>query len=132
MSPSRKLQVMYFLDSYFLSYGEFKMREIKLRVKILWPASGRSPAASVEPCHWSEGYVGVSLQERRDPMQVMLGMSRRARWDATLVISIDNHIYECFDEIIFRELTHFAVAFTHCQQCIHYEFFNVRAFSQVR
>ena len=34
------------------------MREIKLHVKILRPASGRSPAARVEPCHWSDGYVG--------------------------------------------------------------------------
>ena len=59
------------------------MREIKLCLKIMQPASGRSPAGHVEPCHWSEGYVGVSLQERRDPMQV--GMSLRARWDATLV-----------------------------------------------
>ena len=31
----------YFLESYFLSYGEFKMREIKHRVKILRPASRR-------------------------------------------------------------------------------------------
>ena len=29
--------------------------------------------------------VGVSLQERRDTTQVMLGVSLRARWDATLV-----------------------------------------------
>ena len=68
------------------------MREIKLRVKILLPASGRSPAAGVEPCHWSEGYVGVSLQERRATMQVMLGMSLRARWDATLVLLIENDL----------------------------------------
>ena len=61
------------------------MREIKLRVKILQPASERSPAARVESCHWSEGYVGVSLQERLAKMQVMLGISLRARWDATLV-----------------------------------------------
>ena len=64
------------------------MREIKLHVKILRPASGRSPAARVEPCHLSDGYVGVSLQEMRATMQVMLGMSLRARWDATLVILI--------------------------------------------
>ena len=63
------------------------MREIKLCVKILRPASGRSRAARVEPCHWSEGYVGVSLQESRATMQVMLGMSLRARWDTTLVIN---------------------------------------------
>ena len=42
----------------------------------------------MEPCHWSEGrhnYVGVSLQERLATMQVMLGVSLRARWDAILV-----------------------------------------------
>ena len=39
----------------------------------------------MEPCHWSQGYDGVSLQERTATMQVMLGMSLRARWDATLV-----------------------------------------------
>ena len=72
-----------------MSYGEFKMREIKLSVKILRPAGGRSPAARVEPCHWSEGYVGVSLLERRDTMHVMLGMSLRARWDGTLVFLIE-------------------------------------------
>ena len=55
------------------------MREIKLRVKTLRPASGRSRAARVEPCHCSDVYVGVSLQERRATMQVMLGMSLRAR-----------------------------------------------------
>ena len=69
----------YFWDSYFLSYGEFKMREIKLRVQVLRRLANG-------PCHWSEGYVGVSLQERRATMQVMLGVSLRARWDATLVV----------------------------------------------
>ena len=48
----------------------------------------RSRVARVEPCHWSEGYVGVSLQERQATMQVMLGVSLQARWDATLVILI--------------------------------------------
>ena len=41
----------------------------------------------MEPCHWSEGRhnnVG-SLQERQATTQVMLGVSLRARWDATLV-----------------------------------------------
>ena len=49
------------------------MRETRLRVKVLRPASGNSRAARVEPCHWSEGCAGVSL---------------RARWDATLVYLI--------------------------------------------
>ena len=34
---------------------------------------GLSRVERVEPCHWSEGYVGVSLQERLATMQVMLG-----------------------------------------------------------
>ena len=37
-----------------------KMHEIKLCLKVMRPASGRSRAARVEPCHWSEGR-GVSL-----------------------------------------------------------------------
>ena len=52
------------------------------------PCCRRSQAARVEPCHWSEGRhnnVGVSLQERQATMQVMLGVSLRARWDATLI-----------------------------------------------
>ena len=63
------------------------MREIILRVKFQRPASRRSLAARVEHCHWSE-YVGMSLQERQATMQVMLGMSLRARWDASLVTVI--------------------------------------------
>ena len=69
-----------------MSYGEFKMHEIKLRVQVLRP---RWRALRVEPCHWSEGhhnYVGA----RRATMQVMLGVSLRARWDATLVGPINN------------------------------------------
>ena len=65
------------------------MHEMKLRVQVMRPASRRSRAARMEPCHWSEGrhnYVGVSLQEMRATMQVMLGVSLPARWDATLVI----------------------------------------------
>ena len=69
------------------------MREIKLCVKIMRAASRRSPAARVEPCHWSEGYVGVSLQEMRATMQVMLGMSLQARWDATLVCIMEVTVF---------------------------------------
>ena len=57
------------------------MHAMKLRVQALRPAR-------VEPCHWTDGRlnnVGVSLQERRATIQVMLGVSLRARWDATLV-----------------------------------------------
>ena len=59
---------------------------MKLRVQVLWPALA-SGARGALP--WSEGrhnYVGESLQERPVTMQVMLGVSLRARWDATLVI----------------------------------------------
>ena len=63
------------------------MREIKLRMKLQRAANRRSLAARVEHCHWSE-YVGVSLQESQATMQVILGMSLQARWDATLVIVI--------------------------------------------
>ena len=61
---------------------------MKLRVQVLRP---RERAVRVEPCYWSEGrhnYVGVSQQERRATMQFMLGVSLRARWDATILIII--------------------------------------------
>ena len=64
----------------------FKMHEMKLRMQALRTVIARG---RVEPCHWSEGrhnnVVGGSLQERRATTQVMLGVSLRARWDATLV-----------------------------------------------
>ena len=44
----------------------------------------RSPLTRAEPCHWSERR-GVSLRERQATIQVMPGVSLRARWDATLV-----------------------------------------------
>ena len=47
----------------------------------------RSPLTRAEPCHWSERR-GVSLREMRATMQVMPGVSLRARWDATLVCII--------------------------------------------
>ena len=82
----------YFWDSYFLSYGEFveliKMHAMKLRVQT---RGRRSRAASAEHCHWLDGRhenVVVSLRERPATTQVMLGVSLRARWDATLVIII--------------------------------------------
>ena len=84
------------LDSYFLSYGEFVEFIMKLRVQ---PCSRHSRAAHVKPCHWSEGR-GVSLWDRRATMQVMLGVSLRARWDATLVIIIMN--IWAYHDIIFN------------------------------
>ena len=64
------------------------MHAMKLRVQALRVARWCSPAAHVEPCHWSEEHhnnVGVSLREMQATMQVMLGVSLQARWDATLV-----------------------------------------------
>ena len=66
------------------------MHAMKLHVQAL---RRRSRAARAEPCHWAEGRhnnVGVSLRERRAKRQVMLGVSLRARWDATLVDIISN------------------------------------------
>ena len=45
----------YFWNSYFLSYGEFKLREIKLCMQIVQAARRLSRAPHAEPCHWSEG-----------------------------------------------------------------------------
>ena len=70
------------------------MHEIKLCMQVLQAARRLSRAAYAERCHWSEGCnnnVGGSLQERRATAQVMLGVSLRARWDATLVHN--NNIY---------------------------------------
>ena len=58
------------------------MHAMTLRVQAL-------RAALAEPCHWSEGChnnVGASLRERRATTQVRLGVSLRARWDATVVL----------------------------------------------
>ena len=59
----------------------------------------------MEPFHWSEGRhnnVGVSLQERRATMQVMLRVSLRARWDTTLVdlIQINSSHFICQGVIV--------------------------------
>ena len=74
--------------SYFLEFIFFKVtaslifHEMKLCVK----------AGARERLVWSLAIgrrgVGVSLLERRATMQVMLGVSLRARWDATLVYII--------------------------------------------
>ena len=64
------------------------MREIKLRMHILQAARLLSRAAHAKPCHCSAVVLIMwgTLQERRATTQVMLGVSLRARWDATLVI----------------------------------------------
>ena len=61
---------------------------MKLCVKVMRTASGRSRAARVDPRHWSEGCWGVTAAKGRATMQVMLVVSLRARWDATLVAMI--------------------------------------------
>ena len=74
------------------------MHKMKLHVQVLRPAGRRSRAARVEHCHWSEGRhncVGVSLQEIRATMQVMLGESLRARCDATLVYNMCMSLCMC-------------------------------------
>ena len=82
------------------------MQEMKLRVQVIGPAGRRSRAARIETCQWSEGrhnYVVVSLQERRATMQVMLGVSLRARWDATIVLT--NRTTEYNDQIPTNQTT---------------------------
>ena len=79
----------YFWDSYFLSYGEFveliNMHAMKLRVQAL-PAELVGDARIALPLVGGRhNNVGVSLREMRATMQVMLEVSLRARWDATLV-----------------------------------------------
>ena len=61
------------------------MHEMNLRVQVLQPAGMWSRAIGRRGINKN---VGVSLRERRAIMQVMLGVSLRARWDATLVIII--------------------------------------------
>ena len=67
------------------------MHAMKLCVHVMRAARRRSRATHAEHCHWSEGRhnnVG-SLRESRATTQVMLGVSLRARWDATLVQPIN-------------------------------------------
>ena len=63
------------------------MREIKLTHAVLQAARRLSRATHAECCHCRRGVIIIwgSLQERRATTQVMLGLSLRARLDATLV-----------------------------------------------
>ena len=62
----------YFLDEYFLSYGEFKMRENKLRVKIPATAeSSRSSGQSIILRYGTEGCPRtgtMQLWRRAEPL----------------------------------------------------------------
>ena len=49
-----------FFGFIFLSYGEFKLREMQLRLQVLQAARRLSRAVRVEPCHWLEGYWDVT------------------------------------------------------------------------
>ena len=74
------------------------MRETKLPHAVLQAARRLSLASgTAERCHWPEGVIIIwgSLQERRATTQVMLGLSLRARWDATLVILMMICIFFC-------------------------------------
>ena len=99
-------------DSYFFSYGEFGELILKRSRAALRPllavhergalplaraawgviarkaSHRRSPLTRAEPCHWPERR-GVSLRVRRATMQVISGVSLRARWDATLVLPMN-------------------------------------------
>ena len=59
------------------------MHEMKLRVQVLRPARP-ALANGARGAEGRHNYVGVSLQGSRATMQVMLGVSLRARWDANL------------------------------------------------
>ena len=85
----------------------------------------RSPLTRAEPCHWSERR-GVSLRERRATMQVMRGVSLRARWDATLVVlnitpsrSISSSERRCPDvsaksmPVLYLNCTKYVMSFSH-------------------
>ena len=71
------------------------MREIKLHMQVLQAAKRISRAAGVEPCHWSDwsercnnNVGGHCRKGEPHTTQVMLGVSLRARWDATLALSM--------------------------------------------
>ena len=61
------------------------MHEMKLRVQVLRPALASGSRRALPLVVGGHNYVGVSLQERRARIQVMLRVSLRARWDAILV-----------------------------------------------
>ena len=67
----------YFLDSYFLSYGEFvqliNMHAMKLRVQALRAVLSSGARGALPLVGGRHNNVGVSLRERRAITQVMLG-----------------------------------------------------------
>ena len=64
------------------------MHAMKLRVQALRVALVSGARGALPLVGGRHNNVGVSLRERRATTQVMLGMSLRARWEATLVFSI--------------------------------------------
>ena len=79
----------FFWDSYFLSYSKFveliNMHAMKLRVQAPRAAHASGARGALPLVGGRHNNVGVSLWERQATTQVMLGVSLRARWDATLV-----------------------------------------------
>ena len=63
------------------------MHAMKLRVQTLRPALVSGARGALPLVGGRHNNVVVSLHERRATMQVMLGVSLRARWDATLVLT---------------------------------------------
>ena len=61
------------------------MHAMKLRGQALRAALASGTRGALSLVGGRHNNVGVSLRERRATTQVMLGVSRRARWDATLV-----------------------------------------------
>ena len=56
-----------------------------LRVQGMWAARASGARGALPLVDGRHNNVGVLLRERRATTQVMLGVSLRARWDATLV-----------------------------------------------
>ena len=73
------------------------MHEMKLRVQVLRPALASGERGALPFVGRASYLCWGSLQERRAKTQVMLEVSQRARWDASLVsaISLSNKISIC-------------------------------------
>ena len=61
------------------------MRAMKLRVQALRAALASGARGALPLVGGHHNSVGVSLRKRQATTQVMLGLSLRARWDATLI-----------------------------------------------
>ena len=68
------MNLSHFWDSYFLSYGEFEIHEMTLRMQALRPAIASGVRGALPLVGGAHNNVGVSLRERRATMHVMLGV----------------------------------------------------------